>query len=91
VTTVNSDFISKINVILNETALDKDISWESLDFEKVKKHAIIRSAETFMCIEDLTASQETKVLSTISLIAYLTLENTYLRIERQRSREMKGA
>lgn len=80
--TVNSDFISRINVILDEIALDKDVQWERFDFDKIKKHAIIRSAETFLSIEELDAEEESKILSAIAIIAYLTIENTYLRLER---------
>lgn len=87
--TVNSDFISRINILLDEVALDKDVQWERFNFEEIKKHAIIRSAETFLSIEELDTDKESKILSAIAIIAYLTIENTYLRLERTLPRKQK--
>lgn len=59
--------------LVDETALDKPLDWESLNYEGLKRVAILHAIELF---RDMPHTQET--LQLMATTAYLLIENTQL-------------
>ncbi len=69
--TVN--LVELLSELVDETALDKPLDWEGLDYEAMKIVAITHTIELF---KDMPHKPETVLL--MATMAYLFIENTQL-------------
>lgn len=79
---VSMDFLKKVETIVTEVMLDKDIPWEILKTDKMVKQFILKSAETYLQVDSQPVGKEDKDMVIMAMLAYLSLENAYLRIMR---------
>lgn len=65
--------VELLSDLVDETALDKPLDWESLNYESLKQVAILHAIELF---QGMPHTQET--LQLMATMAYLLIENTQL-------------
>lgn len=76
------DSLEMISSMVDEIAMDKPVEWEKFNYEAIKRIAILGATEIFLDIKGkLDMDDEQKDLTLLSIISYLTLENTILWIQ----------
>lgn len=73
------NLVALLSEIVDETALDKPLDWEGLNYEAMKEIAISHVIELF---EGMPHTQESILL--MATMAYLFVENTQLWTENMR-------
>lgn len=73
--------------LIDDIALESPVDFESLNYEGMRDLAIQGALEQYYDLKNSqTLNEEHKELSIISIIAYLTMENTALHIQRLKSK-----
>lgn len=83
VTSIN--LVELLSELVDETALDKPLNWEGLDYEAMKNVAITHTLELF---KGVPVNQET--IQLMAMMAYLFIENTQLWVENMSHKRRRG-
>ena len=81
----SANLVELLSDLVDETALDKPLDWEGLNYDAMKMVAITHTIELF---KGMPRSKE--CIQLMAMMAYLFIENTQLWTENMRNKRKPG-